>query len=252
MEPLIALDFDGVICDSLDECLITAYNAYHRIRGGTSWINDLSGVKPAVAGRFRQTRHLARNAPEFWLVIHWALTEKDLLDMAQFNALKPDYFDHCAAFEPVFFESRRQLQSENLSKWLALHRIYPEFLDGWEDVRGRFPIHIVTTKDLVSVQHFNRHWQLGIPDDQLWTKERRLTKAETIRQIAARSGCQPANVLFVDDHPQHVRDVASTGARCFWASWGFLGAQGNSTPEGEGVVFTKITRLADILLCLRP
>ena len=52
--------------------------------------------------------------------------------------------------------------------------------------------------------------------------------------------------MFVDDHPRLVREVAATGARCFWASWGFLGAQGNDPVEGEGDVFTKISHLADL------
>ena len=38
MKPIIALDFDGVICNSMEECLLTAHNAYHRFQGSSALI----------------------------------------------------------------------------------------------------------------------------------------------------------------------------------------------------------------------
>lgn len=246
MKPVIALDFDGVICDSLEECLVTAHNAYHRLEGSDRWANSTADIKPEVADSFRRLRHYARNAPELWLIMYWAITEGKDLDQAQYDALRSRYAAKLPTFEPIFFKSRHVLSSADLDRWLGLHRMYPEFRDGWEEVKGRFPIHIVTTKDLISVQYFNRHWELGIPEENLWTKERGLPKEEIVRHIAEESGQPIQYVLFVDDHPHHVREVAATGARCFWASWGFLGARGNGPVEGEDEVFTKISRLADL------
>ena len=31
MSKIVAFDFDGVICDSIDECLLVSYYAYHKI-----------------------------------------------------------------------------------------------------------------------------------------------------------------------------------------------------------------------------
>ncbi len=246
MKSVIALDFDGVICDSLEECLVTAYNACHRLEGSDRWAGSTADIEPEVAGSFRRLRHYARNAPELCIIMHWCLTDGGALDQTRYDALVSSHAAKLSAFETVFFESRHILSSADLDRWLGLHRIYPEFCGGWEEIKGRFPIHIVTTKDLVSVRYFNRHWELGIPEANLWTKERALPKGEIVQRIAAESGRPIQGVLFVDDHPHHVREVASTGARCFWASWGFLGAQGNGPVAGEGDVFKKISRLADL------
>jgi len=246
VKPVITLDFDGVICDSLEECLVTAYNAYHRLEGSDRWADSTADIRPEVADSFRRLRHYARNAPEFWVIMHWCITDGGALSQARYDALTSRYAAKLPLFEPVFFESRHVLSSTDLDRWLDLHRMYPEFCDGWNAVKGQFPVHIVTTKDLVSVQYFNRHWQLRIPDEHLWTKERALAKGEIVQRIAVESGQPIQNVLFVDDHPHHVREVAVTGARCFWASWGFLGARGNGPVAGEGKVFTKISRLADL------
>lgn len=246
MKPVIALDFDGVICDSLEECLVTAYNACHRLEGSDRWADSPAGIEPELADCFRRLRHYARNAPELLVVMSWCITEGRALDQAQYDTLTSRYASRMPAFEALFFESRHILSSANLDQWLGLHRMYPEFRDGWEVVKGRFSIHIVTTKDLVSIQYFNRHWELGVPEENLWTKERGLSKGGIVRRIADECGRPIQEVLFVDDHPHHVRDVATTGASCFWAAWGFLGTQGNDPVEGEGEVFTKISRLADL------
>ncbi|UCH62742.1 MAG: hypothetical protein JSU77_13305 [Fidelibacterota bacterium] len=246
MKPIIALDFDGVICDSLEECLVTAYNAYHRLEGSNCWASSTADIKPAVANSFRRLRHYARNAQEFWIIMHWCLTDGGLLSQTQYDGLISTYAAKLPVFEPIFFESRHIFSSADMDRWLGLHRMYTEFQDGWNAVKGQFPVHIVTTKDLISVQYFNRHWQLGIPEECLWTKERIMAKAKIVQRIAVGSGHPIQDVLFVDDHPHHVREVAATGARCFWASWGFLRIPGNCLVDGEGELFTKISRLADL------
>ena len=224
MKPVVALDFDGVICDSMDECLLTAYNACHRFQGSSAWADDVSKLDPGFVTRFRRLRYLVRPAQEYWLLVHWLYTYTVDLDQSRFDALKVEYSNVLAKFEPVFFEARCNLRAANPTMWSALHRLYPEFVDGWDRVRTRCSMHVVTTKDALSVQHFNQLWGLGIERDRLWTKERMCSKPSAIQQIARWAGCPPTHVVFVDDHPDHLREVSATGAQCYWAAWGYTPA----------------------------
>ncbi|MFB0517091.1 MAG: hypothetical protein ACETWG_10895, partial [Candidatus Neomarinimicrobiota bacterium] len=117
--------------------------------------------------------------------------------------------------------------------------------NGWDEVRRRARVFLITTKDQASIKHFNHHWGLGIPAKNIWTQERALTKGEIAARILKKSRNEPENLLFVDDHPDHLKDVSTTGARCFWASWGYLGAQGKTPAAGSN--FISISRLAEIL-----
>ncbi|UCD36641.1 MAG: hypothetical protein JSW54_07295 [Fidelibacterota bacterium] len=245
MKPHVALDFDGVICDSVDECHITALNAYHRLAGEKQWVDGLESLNPAAVDRFRSLRYLARNAAEFWLLIHLTYHQDGPVDEDQFACLSREHAATLAAFEPGFFEAREQLRSADLGKWLDLHRIYPQFLDGWKTIQASHPVYLVTTKDLASIQHFIRHWKLSIPEDHLWTKERGTDKAQAVLTFAETAGVNPADFFFVDDHPHHVRLVAATGARCFWASWGFLGAYGPASAVGSKLA--AIDRMSDLV-----
>jgi len=245
MKPLIALDFDGVICDSVDECLITAHNAYHRMSGQADWASSLSDFSEEMIGQFRRLRHLAADASQFWLIYHLLKTGADTPAPALYQAMVAEQRQTLAEFEPRFFQARHELRSADLEAWLAIHSWYPEFQDGWDEVRKRCLVYIVTTKDLASIQHFNRYWQLGVPAEQLWTKEKGTNKAAAIAKIAETNDRTPQDIYFVDDHPQHVEAVSETGARCFWAAWGFLGAYGPPLPEDDRYI--RISRLADLL-----
>lgn len=245
MIPLIALDFDGVICDSVDECLITAHNAYHELQGRPQWIDSLTALDPDLVDRFRKLRYLAANAADLWLVYDLAANGTGGSTPQSITALRKEHQDRLHTFEFQFFQARRRLRSANLTEWLALHRPYPEFQDGWDQIRAHFPVYLVTTKDRASIEQLNRHWRLGIGEQHLWTKERGLNKAHAVTAIAEQTGRRPEDILFVDDHPEHLVAVSATGAPCFWAAWGYLGTFGPAPPEDSP--FTPIAKLADLL-----
>jgi phosphoglycolate phosphatase-like HAD superfamily hydrolase len=245
MKSHVAIDFDGVICDSVDECHITALNACQRMEGGTRWAATIDDLAPEAVQRFRTLRHLARNASEFWLIVQLTYRGSEFGEQDHFDELREYHQDTLARFEPLFFRARDQLRATNPRQWLELHTNYPEFKDGWDELKARSLTFIVTTKDLTSIQLFNEHWGLKLPEDHIWTKERGTDKARAIRYLADATGISPADFLFIDDHPHHVLKVASTGARCFWASWGFLGTYGQF-PDPDSRYIT-INNLAEIL-----
>ncbi|UCH09751.1 MAG: hypothetical protein JSU61_11105 [Fidelibacterota bacterium] len=241
----VAIDFDGVICDSVDECHITALNAYHRMTGDIRWVSTIDDLDPEAVQRFRRLRHLARNASEFWLVIHLTYNDPGLDGPRHFDDLRQHHLHTLTEFEPLFFQARNRYRADSPRRWLDLHRMYPEFRDGWDQLKTRFPTFIVTTKDLTSIRLFNEHWELGVPEDRIWTKERGTDKTQAIQHLADSLDISPTDFVFIDDHPHHVLEVASLGAKCFWASWGFLGTYGDS-PEPDNRYIT-INRLAELL-----
>lgn len=234
MKPLLALDFDGVICDSLDECLVTAVNTRRRMRGKKELLRTPGEVDPDLAARFRAHRHLVRPAGEYETLLHWLATRDDDPTPAEFAALCRQRAADVIAFQPVFFYVRTALRNADPEAWTALHRRYGQATAGWSDLCASHEVHLVTTKDLASVRHFNHAWSLGLADDRLHTCERFVTKAAAIEHLAARHGAAPASVTFVDDHPGHLADVAAaTGARCLWARWGYSPASGGAAPIGH-------------------
>ncbi len=220
---VLVLDFDGVICDSLDECLITAVNAHNKLAGRHQWVEHVEDVDSDLRNGFRKWRGLVRPAGEYGLLM--ILLTSDESNVAErFEAHRQKDSLLISTFEKYFFECRRLLRQRSLERWSGLHKIYREFADAWPELRRDFQAsYILTTKDRDSVLYFNEKWALGFQEDEVFSKDNSRSKPESIRVIAARHE-PPCEIHFVDDHPAHLQDVAAAGAECYWAAWGYTPA----------------------------
>ena len=63
-ENILALDFDGVICDSARECLFTAYACYGPV-AGFSPASNLEEISPSVQGPFFRMRPFVRDGKDY-------------------------------------------------------------------------------------------------------------------------------------------------------------------------------------------
>ena len=224
MEKVLAIDFDGVICDSRDECLITAYISYQSLLGKKKELVNLEDFDRDFVSRFRKLRYLVRHANDFWLLIHLLLAGTERIELSEFNTLKEKHRDVLTKYKPVFYETRNYFRSLDIERWTNLHRPYSEFQTGWIAIREGFKVYVVTSKDLASVQHFSKLWNLEIATEKIWSNEKQSSKAQAVHNIMEESNVSSNQLFFIDDHPDNLIDVMKTGATCFWATWGYTPA----------------------------
>lgn len=241
-KPILAIDFDGVICDSMDECIITALNACNHLNGEDSLYESLKYLDEKFIKRFRQFRHFIRSAEEYFILAHHLQTSDEDLTSLIFKKLKEKYPQEMQNYAPLFYQARNELRKRNTEKWEKLHRRYEEAAVDWDEVNSRCECFIVTDKDLESVSHFDRLWELNLQADRIWARGRASGKPQAVMQIAQSMNAAPGSITFIDDHPQHLRDTAKTGAKCAWASWGY---HKNIVKKLE---FPSLKRLSDIFL----
>jgi phosphoglycolate phosphatase-like HAD superfamily hydrolase len=243
---LLGLDFDGVICDSVDECLVTAVNAAACPAGGKV-VAHTDQIDARLLAGFRRWRYLVRPAEEYGALLAWLHERPDAhptpASFAMFVRMRGDAL---VAFGERFFAARRTLHAADPEAWLALHRRYPEAVEGWRTLHERAEIHLVTTKDRESVRRLVDSWDLEVPDQRLWTRETFDDKADAVRRLAAAAGAAAEDVIFVDDHPGHLADVATTGATCWWASWGYWPQPDDTAPGFGPDGFPALLDLAEL------
>lgn len=243
--PIVALDFDGVICDSMDECLLVAVNAYRRRQDASHRWLGLESLDSGLIQRFRRCRFLVRPPGEYWLLVHFLVTQEGLLDADTFARWQVRFAAEVQDFETRFFALREERRQTDLQGWLDLHRRYAPFDQGYALLRQRATLHIVTTKDTRSVELLGQRWSLGIDPEHCWARDRIPSKAEAIRTIAQQAGAPCGDIFFIDDHPDHLRDVAATGAQVFWASWGY-----SDERSRDAMPYPRLENLADLCTIL--
>ena len=84
---LLLLDFDGVIVNSIDECLLTSFNAFQQFENTGVSVDDLSNIALPCQRYFNSNRNFVRPAAEYYL-LHRAYTDNiEIIDSKSYHEL---------------------------------------------------------------------------------------------------------------------------------------------------------------------
>jgi phosphoglycolate phosphatase-like HAD superfamily hydrolase len=212
--PVICLDFDGVLCDSIHECLIVAYSVFYN-----QSVDSLDDIPEDIKRYFYQYRYLVAPATDYSIIFE--AFEKNIasLNRQRFNELRMS-FKASTDFGQKFFDYRNQLRL-NLPVWLSLHKLFPES----ESVKSnRFPkFNVMTTKDRRSVEMLSS--TLGFADkiSNIYSKEVSVDKNIQFSIFLQKENIDPEEtpVIFVDDNIEHLQGIKDARLQLFHASWGY-------------------------------
>jgi phosphoglycolate phosphatase-like HAD superfamily hydrolase len=246
---VLALDFDGVICDSAREAFIVALRAYRRV------------LSPGFARSERDDELFAEfvaliplgNRAEDYAVALTALERgRALADQAAYDAFRTE-LDSSAlrAFHKQFYRERHAFRERDGAGWHAHMRAYPGICDLLRRRAGDAVLAIATAKDRRSVRALLAHYGVAdlVPEQFVLDKETSASKREHVRLIAERAGVPASEVTFVDDKVNHLEDVAGIGARCVLAAWGYNGARERRVAEARGFL---VCELGEFEACVFP
>jgi phosphoglycolate phosphatase-like HAD superfamily hydrolase len=244
---VFALDFDGVICDGMAEYWQSAWRTYTRV-----WQVVEQEPSSSIADRFCELRPTIEIGWEMPVLIR-ALTLG--IETPQIQATWQRIRDRVLADSRIgAIEISKQLDAvrdewikKDLEGWLRLHRFYPGVIDTLNHLPNRNikPI-IITTKEGRFVKQLLQKQGVNIPDEFIWGKEIKRSKADSLRQILAGGQSQP-RIFFVEDRLPTLTKIVSQSdldsVQLYLADWGY------NTPRERASVATdhriKILSLAD-------
>jgi phosphoglycolate phosphatase-like HAD superfamily hydrolase len=214
--PLLVLDFDGVICDSVEECFVTSWTAYHDLFRGLP-----RGEAPAAArAPFRAMRPFVRSGEDFVLV-------QDLLDRAAIVDSQAE-FDRAwqrpgipprAVFKDLFYQARSSLMERDRQAWLAMNPIYPHVASALSRLAPTVPFFILSTKKPHFVRETLAANGISVPEERVLYSEAE-PKLSIIEKLLLSSGAPRA--LFVEDQIDAIRGNANPRIQVYLASWGYV------------------------------
>jgi phosphoglycolate phosphatase-like HAD superfamily hydrolase len=236
MEPnILALDFDGVLCDGLIEYFQTAWKAYCKI-----WQPTDRTPPVGLAEQFYRLRPVVETGWEMPLVLRSLLLgvpEAEILQNWQAIASQQLAADHVSAADlgSAVDGIRDEWIKADLDEWLAQHRFYPGVIDRLKQAIDSpvYPV-IITTKEGRFVRQLLQQQAIELPAAQIFGKETRQPKAQTIRQLIQQfsSSDRPSAVWFVEDRLKTLISIQNQPdlekVQLFLADWGY-----NITAERE-------------------
>jgi phosphoglycolate phosphatase-like HAD superfamily hydrolase len=215
-------DFDGVIADSMEECLLTSYNAfveYAGLPGG--FIGEAGGVPDPVRKEIYRTRRFVGRAGEY-LILHKAiLSNRPIDDYGTFEKLLDGDIESIPAYEELFFAMRGRLRKSRPDYWLGLHHVYPWVKERWDMLEREFDFYIASNKDKLSISLILRHAGLKAEEGNIFGKDFDTDKKRITKELIGGFDIPAERVALIDDNYRHLLRLRDLGIRLFFADWGY-------------------------------
>ncbi|WP_170861259.1 HAD family hydrolase [Geitlerinema sp. PCC 9228] len=246
---ILALDFDGVLCDGLVEYLATAWQAYCQIwpvsadnlgiekKGKGIAQNENCMVSPPewLPPDFYRLRPAIETGWEMPILIRallqgvkpeqiWARWGEIVREIADIERISPQMVEN------TLDKTRDRLLETDVSRWLAMHQFYPGAianLQRWlSSPAGEKPdtVTIITTKESRFVRQLLVREGIDFAENQIFGKDARRRKGEILKSLL-RELPATATIWFVEDRLKTLQSIASDPQleriELFLADWGY-------------------------------
>ena len=239
---ILALDFDGVLCDGKVEYFATTWQTYCQVWQPASLEppEDLAPgfyrLRPVIETGWEMPlllRAMIQGIPEDEILLNWQPIAQELLRTENLQA---------SELGPLLDKQRDRSISTDLAGWLAYHRFYPGVVPR---VRSLFesPVEpvIITTKEERFVRKLLQQQGIEFSEGKIYGKGCKRPKYEILREL----GGSVEKIWFIEDRLKTLRLVEQQPdlepVKLYLADWGY-----NTASERESVRNTDRIRLLSL------
>jgi len=247
---ILALDFDGVICDGLIEYFETAWRCYCQVWSPTSLTppEDLAPrfyrLRPVIEVGWEMPvllRALLVGIAEEKIWPDWVAIAKQILKEEGLVA---------ADIGKKLDNIRDEWIARDLAEWLSLHRFYPGIVERLQQlIASPVQLRIITTKEGRFVWQLMQQQNIEMAEGSIFGKESQRQKSEILRESIAASA-EPPVIWFVEDRLKTLRSVQKQpdldAVRLYLADWGYnTPAQHESVRQDTRIKLLSLSQFAE-------
>ena len=214
---LLCLDFDGVICDSALECLVSSWLAYYR---------DITGSQPShvpvsLRSSFSFLRPFIRSGEDYILIQELLRKKIKIESQQQFDShITAAGAERMKHYKELFYKAREGLVEQDRSYWLSLNPIYRHMEQALKRLSGRDELHIVSTKRPDFIAAILSSNEIEFPQRNIHYANN-IEKLDLVADLLSESEFERS--VFVDDQIDHLHREGVTGRiDSKLAAWGYV------------------------------
>ncbi|MBW2984546.1 hypothetical protein KY361_05495 [Candidatus Woesearchaeota archaeon] len=243
---VLALDFDGVISNSIWDCFFTAYNVYLKFNPETKLLGgrqltfeNFNGVKAenrVIRDKFRNLASFAAGGKYFVVVFYIIDRDEEVRSQLEFDVFCSGLGDTALnSFQDEFYVERKRLQSIDMEKWYELTPPFFEVVPQFKKLIDRDNAFIVTNRDKESALMLLKRFGLTVDENKIIHKDFGLNKAEKLIKLSEKMNIGKQDIILVDDLLKHAMGVKEAEFRVFIATWGYSTEKQQSFAEQNGI-----------------
>lgn len=226
-------DFDGVIADSLQECLLVSYNAFSQLTNQQYFqeVYKVEDVPEKIRQEFKRTRGYVRPAQEYCVLFQAMVDGVQINSQNDFEKALLKYKSMVLRFGDLFYDTRKKIMIADPEYWGSLNKVYPWVLESWGRLSEHFDYFIVSNKDAESIVLILSQNQMAMDESKIFGKDFSLSKKQIINHLLRNGSVNAADVLFIDDNYNHLLDVKELGVNLYFANWGYGKIEGKENKD---------------------
>jgi phosphoglycolate phosphatase-like HAD superfamily hydrolase len=222
---ILALDFDGVICDGLLEYFVTTKEAYQQV-----WLESVAESFASSFYRLRPVIETGWEMPILLRALVLGVSETEIVN--NFQAIARQITERERLSKQTLVNQldgvRDKWIRHDLADWLGLHRFYPGVIEQLRQlVNSTTQLYIVTTKEGRFVKQLLQQQGINLPAARIIGKESKRPKYETLRILRDRHQQSGVTIkmTFVEDRLEALQEVVQQAdlkfVDLFLADWGY-------------------------------
>lgn len=231
---ILALDFDGVLCDGMLEYFQTSWRTYCQI-----WNPDSQTPPDRLAPSFYRLRPVVEIGWEMPILLRalvLGISEDKILQdwpMVALEIIESEKLE-AADIGKKLDAVRDDWIKTDLESWLELHRFYPGVIERIDEIVSAVPtsptqtptqLFIVTTKEGRFVKQLLQQQGIQLPEEKIIGKEIKRPKYQTLRLLIEACTGEGVTLWFVEDRLKTLELVQQQAdlndVRLFLADWGY-------------------------------
>jgi phosphoglycolate phosphatase-like HAD superfamily hydrolase len=223
---ILALDFDGVVCDGLIEYFEVAWRTYCQI-----WSPVDDTLPDDLALRFYRLRPVIETGWEMPVLIKALIAGfSDAQILQSWTTITAEILAannlEAKAVSTQLDNLRDEWIEKDLDGWLSLHRFYPGVIERLKiTLETQVQLYIVTTKEGRFVKQLLQQEGVNLPSENIFGKEVKRPKYATLRELIKKANTQTVNLWFVEDRLKTLQLVQQQSdlnhIKLFLADWGY-------------------------------
>ena len=239
-QKLVVWDFDGVLCDSLVECVTVANLAASQIRQPDLVVTEhnLHEIcSPAVVMPLYQQLRLLRpfvvkGQDYLWQYFNIEAFRATPASFDEYKAIAGPLFDPAqdAKYEKAFYAARKQVQQIMQRQYFTLFKPYPRVLYAFRSSLMRNRNYVCTARDQEGVSLLLGENAIDFPRERIFSKDfdgpipnDGRSKTQQILTILDREGGRDQKFLVIEDQVKAPAELAATcrNMEVVYASYGY-------------------------------
>jgi phosphoglycolate phosphatase-like HAD superfamily hydrolase len=222
----LALDFDGVIADSMGECLVMGYNAYGKYTRSGVQIRSLEELDESHKNECRRLRSFVRSGEDY-VYINLAIDSRaPIRDQQTYDAFVTKHLSLKDRFYALFYEERELFSSTEESLWIELNPLYKGIKQFLSKYPSKDRLFIITTKQIKYALKILSGNRIYLKEENCFSTNGGNSKLEIIRHLLDKNNISAGTFYYIDDQVDTLAELKESGVNCILAEWGYTtGAQ---------------------------